>query len=129
MWSRKAIDHTIYLSHNVFRTRWVTLFYSRLQIVTALVCGKPHGAGSTDVQTAIYSSVRIERMNTVSERLLDTFDNLPQSVQWQVASEILRRTLAFDFPPLSDDELVMTAEMVFLDLDVRESEDEQTPTR
>ncbi|MCU0492175.1 MAG: hypothetical protein MUD01_11335 [Chloroflexaceae bacterium] len=68
-------------------------------------------------------------MNTVSERLLDTFDNLPQSVQWQVASEILRRTLAFDFPPLSDDELVMTAEMVFLDLDVRESEDEQTPTR
>ncbi len=63
-------------------------------------------------------------MNTVSERFLDSFDHLPKAVQWQVASEILRRAVAFDFPPLTDDELVMSAEMLFLSLDARESIDE-----
>jgi hypothetical protein len=63
-------------------------------------------------------------MNVVSERFLDTFDRLPQAMQWQVASEILRRALAFDFSPLTDDELVMSAELVFLGLDASESVDE-----
>ena len=68
-------------------------------------------------------------MNPVSERFLDSFDHLPQAIQWQVASEILRRTVAFDFPALTDDALVMTAEMVFLALDAQEADDEQAPTQ
>ena len=64
-------------------------------------------------------------MNPVSERFLDSFDHLPPTVQWQVASAILRRTTTFDFPPLTDDDLVINAEMLFLSLDTREADDEQ----
>jgi hypothetical protein len=68
-------------------------------------------------------------MNPVSKAFLETFDHLPQAVQWQVASEILRRTVLFDFPSLTDDELVFAAETVFLALDADEADDEQAPTR
>jgi len=37
-----------------------------------------------------------------------------------VAASILRRTLEIDFPRLTDDELVLTAEETFLELDRRE---------
>ena len=62
-------------------------------------------------------------MSTSSHQLLDSFDRLPESEKRAVASEIIRRTLAFDLPQLSDEELVIDAEQVFLELDRRESED------
>lgn len=67
-------------------------------------------------------------MNPVSETFLETFDHLPQAVQWQIASEILRRTVLFDFPLLTDDDLVFATETVFLALDAHEADDEQAPT-
>ena len=56
---------------------------------------------------------------TVSE-LLISFDRLPEGEQREAASEILRRVRGFTFDPISDDDLILSAEEMFLDLDRRE---------
>jgi hypothetical protein len=61
-------------------------------------------------------------MNTTVELLLESFDRLPDVEQRRLASEILRRTVNRDLPPLSDDDLVLSAEELFQELDLRESE-------
>lgn len=65
-------------------------------------------------------------MSTSAQEILESFDQLPESDKQEVASEILRRTLSFDIPPLSEDELVLSAEEIFLELDRREAEDAQS---
>ena len=53
--------------------------------------------------------------------LLQSFDSLSEADQKEVASEILRRSASFDLPPLSDEELIINAEQLFLELDRQES--------
>lgn len=65
-------------------------------------------------------------MGTPAENLIDSFDRLPDAEQREVASAILRRPLEIEFPSFSDDELVVSAEEIFLDLDRREAEDGQS---
>ena len=65
-------------------------------------------------------------MGTPAENLIDTFERLPDTEKQQVASVILRRTLQIEFPPVSDEELVLSAEETFLELDRREGEDAQS---
>lgn len=60
-------------------------------------------------------------MTTDIKEILNTFDLLPDNDKRDLASEILRRTVHFDFPPLTDEELIHSAERLFLDLDRRES--------
>ena len=60
-------------------------------------------------------------MTTDIKEILNTFDLLPDNDKKDLASEILRRTVHFDFPPLTDEELIQSAEKLFLDLDRRES--------
>jgi hypothetical protein len=55
------------------------------------------------------------------QSFLITFDLLTDSEQLDLASEILKRTAYLDFPPLSDDDLVLNAEEIFLQLDEYES--------
>ncbi|HEX9653807.1 MAG TPA: hypothetical protein VGA99_08850 [bacterium] len=55
--------------------------------------------------------------------ILSSFERLPETDKREVALEIIRRTLDFSFPPLSDEELVANAEDVFLELDLGESGD------
>lgn len=62
-------------------------------------------------------------MSASGQEILESFDQLPEAEKKEVASEILRRTLSLDIPPLSDDELVLSAEELFLALDRREAED------
>lgn len=50
------------------------------------------------------------------EHLLDTFDHLPEAQQREAASEILRRVQRLTFDPMSDDELLLSAEGLFLEL-------------
>jgi len=50
---------------------------------------------------------------------------LPELEKKEVAAAILHRTLQLNFPPLSDEELVLSAEEVFLELDRREAADAQ----
>lgn len=65
-------------------------------------------------------------MSTTAQHLLESFDQLPDADKQEVAAEILRRTINFDLPSFSDDELVLSAEELFLELDRREAEDAQS---
>lgn len=65
-------------------------------------------------------------MSTSAQNLIESFDKLPDVEKQRVASEILRRTINFDMPTLSDEELVLSAEELFLELDRREAEDAQS---
>lgn len=62
-----------------------------------------------------------ESVNSVSQQLLSSFEQLPESEKQQVAAEILRRTLKSEQPSLSDEELILNAEAVFLSLDAEEA--------
>ena len=59
-------------------------------------------------------------MTAVVQELLDTFDNLTYSERLDLLSEILRRTVYLNFEPLSDEELTLNAEDIFLTLDEEE---------
>jgi len=65
-------------------------------------------------------------MGTPAENLIATFEQLPDAEKQEVASAILRRTLQIEFPSVSDEELVLSAEETFLELDRREAEDAQS---
>ena len=55
-------------------------------------------------------------MATIVQDLLHSFESLPEADKQDLAAEILRRSLRFDFPPLSDEELVKNADDLFLEL-------------
>lgn len=60
-------------------------------------------------------------MSAIVKQLLDKFDHLPDEEKREVAAEIIRRTVKLELPPLTDSDLVMNAEDLFLELDERES--------
>jgi hypothetical protein len=62
-------------------------------------------------------------MTSSAKNILESFDELPEVKKQEVALAILRRTLRSDSLPLSDDDLVIQAEEIFLDLDKREASD------
>ena len=64
-------------------------------------------------------------MGTSAENVIASFDQLSDAEKQEVAVVILRRTLRIDFPPVSDDDLVLSADETFLELDRREAEDSQ----
>jgi hypothetical protein len=61
-------------------------------------------------------------MKTEVHTILQSFDLLPDTAKWEVASEILRRTLALDNPTLTNEDLVAIARERFLELERGESE-------
>jgi len=63
-------------------------------------------------------------MSISVQNLLNSFELLTDIEKRELASEIIRRTLCFDFPPLTDEELVFNAEAIFLELDNSESTNE-----
>jgi hypothetical protein len=66
-------------------------------------------------------------MTSSVQQLLHSFDLLPEAEQRELAWEILRRTVNYDLPALSDEELVLSAEALFLELDRGEAQqDEQS---
>lgn len=60
-------------------------------------------------------------MTALVRELLDTFDRLTDSERLDLLLEILKRTVYLDFPPLSDEDLVLNAEELFLELDEQEA--------
>jgi hypothetical protein len=56
-------------------------------------------------------------MTRTVQQLLDTFDGLPEPEQREVASEILRRFGRVAVDPISNDELILSAENLFLEID------------
>lgn len=71
-------------------------------------------------------SYTLWHMTQSVEHLLRTFDHLADAEKREAVSEILRRVRGFMFHPVSDDELVLTAEETFLALDDREAADEHS---
>jgi hypothetical protein len=65
----------------------------------------------------------MQYMTTATQHLLDSFDLLSTPEKQAVTCEILRRMRDVDLPPLSDEELVLSAEALFLELDRREATD------
>ena len=63
-------------------------------------------------------------MTASVKNILESFEELPEAEKQEVASAILRRTLRFDTPPLTDEDLVAQADDLFRDLDTREASDE-----
>jgi hypothetical protein len=62
-------------------------------------------------------------MSTEIESILQSFERLSMPDKREVASEIIRRSLSLDLPPLSDDELVRIANELFVSLDQNEADD------
>lgn len=63
-------------------------------------------------------------MTQTVENLLISFEKLTQAEKHDLAIEVVRRTDIFGAPDLSDDELAMAAEDLFLELDREEAEAE-----
>jgi len=63
-------------------------------------------------------------MTMAVKRLLDSFHELSEPEGHGLVVEILRRTV-YDVASLPDDDLVMAAEALFLDLDRREAQSKQ----
>ena len=61
-------------------------------------------------------------MTALAEEILKNFDRLPNTEQLEIALEILRRLVNFDFPPLTDEDLALNAEELFLALDQQEAD-------
>lgn len=61
-------------------------------------------------------------MSPAVQHLIESFEHLPEPDKTTAASEILRRSTYLDLPPLSDEELVLAAEAVFLELDRAEEQ-------
>ena len=58
-------------------------------------------------------------MTRAAQKILQTFDELPEDDKQEIAVEILRRT-PVDYPEFSDSALVFAADQIFLELDRRE---------
>jgi hypothetical protein len=65
-------------------------------------------------------------MTAVVQNLLNTFDSLTYAERLDLLSEILRRIAYLEFLPLSDEDLTLNAEDIFLTLDREESDYEQS---
>lgn len=59
-------------------------------------------------------------MTALAQEILNTFNRLADAEQLEVGLEILRRLVHFDFPPLTDEDLILNAEELFLALDQQE---------
>lgn len=68
-------------------------------------------------------------MSVSVQNLLKSFERLAEVEKRELAFEIIRRVGHFDFPSLTDEELILNAEAILLELDHNESEDEQTQPR
>jgi hypothetical protein len=60
-------------------------------------------------------------MTRAAQKVLDTFETLPEKDKKEIAVEILRRTSAESYGDLDDAALVLAADQVFLELDRREN--------
>ncbi len=68
-------------------------------------------------------------MSKAVQNILRSYESLPELEKRELAYEIIRRSLKFDLPPLSYDELVLNAEEIFLELDRRDSENDKPKER
>jgi hypothetical protein len=68
--------------------------------------------------------LEVEKMTQIVEKLPIYFEKLSETEKRDLAIEVVRRTDIFGSPDLSDDELTLAAEDLFLALDCEEAEAE-----
>jgi hypothetical protein len=68
-------------------------------------------------------------MSSKVKSFLESFDSLTAPEQQEVAAAILKRTAVWGSPPLTDEELVISAEEAFLQYDAEEAANESSPAR
>ena len=56
------------------------------------------------------------------ETLLESFERLPNDAKIEAASEILKRSVNLDLPPLTEEAILQMADDIFVKLDEEESE-------
>lgn len=68
----------------------------------------------------VAADIRIATMKAITQKLLTSFDQLPEAEQMEFAVEVLRRLTNRNVHPLSNDDLILNAEEIFLALDAQE---------
>ncbi len=68
-------------------------------------------------------------MNTATQNILESFNQLPEPEKRELAAEIIRWTAKLDFPPLTDKDFVLAAEELFIELDRAEAKDADSKSR
>jgi hypothetical protein len=62
-------------------------------------------------------------MNKAARQVLESFEALPETERESVVVEILRRARAESYPAVEDEDLILAADEIFLELDRREDSD------
>ena len=73
--------------------------------------------------------LRVIQMNTVSETILEAFNQLPEIEKHALASEIIKQVVMLNSAPLTDDALTEVANDLFAMHDEAEAEDVKTESR
>ncbi len=66
-------------------------------------------------------------MTALVQEILNHCDRLPDTEQQEIALAILQRVVNFDLPTLTDEDLILNAEALFLDLDQQEADEPTQP--
>ena len=61
-------------------------------------------------------------MTTAVKKILRSYESLPEIEKRELVYQIIRRSLKFDLPPITEEQLVFNADELFLELDRRESQ-------
>lgn len=62
-------------------------------------------------------------MTAEVQELIESFNRLSEADKKVIVVEVLRQTTYSETPSISDEELVLNAEELFLEIDMRENED------
>jgi hypothetical protein len=64
---------------------------------------------------------RMRNVTAETKHIIEDFESLPDPQKREVLAELIRISRHLDYPAVSDDELVVAADAVFLEYDRRES--------
>ena len=62
-------------------------------------------------------------MNVTAQSILESFNQLPEPEKLEIATEIIKRVVLLDFPPLTDEALTEVADALFVEHDEMEAND------
>ena len=68
-------------------------------------------------------------MSTATQSILESFNQLPELEKHELAAQIIRWTANLDIPPLTDEDLAVIADELFVELDRAEAKDAKSESR